>query len=166
MKPLFERKNPDCKTIRHWIGDILNSRLSIHCDWVQAHIVNCPRCQRRLTGFNRVALGLHFIKSQRHPKDLLQKANQQTLMVLHQSLQQLPQAQKLRDKQPRPKFLYRMTRYSQSISHAAACLAILILMRCGIFSGMEKFQSEGQKVIHQYYVSNLGEDLTDDIFTA
>ena len=166
MKPLFFSKNHNCKTIRHRIGDILNSRLSVHSDWVRAHIVNCPRCQQRLTGFNRVALGLHLIKSQMHQKDLLKRANQQTLMVLHQSIQQLPQAQKLRLKQPQPKFWRRMSKYTQSISHAAACFAILILMRFGIFSGMEKFQSEGQKAIHQYYVNNIGEDLTDDIFTA
>jgi len=166
MKPLFLSKKHNCKTIRQWIGDILNSHLSIHSDWVRAHIVNCPRCQQRLTGFNRVALGLHLIKTQIHHKDLLKNANQQTLMVLHQSVRQLPQAQKLRQKQPRPKFWSRMTKYTKSISHAAACFAILLLMKFGIFTGMEKFQSEGQKAVHQYYVNNIGEDLTDDIFMA
>jgi len=39
-------------------------------------------------------------------------------------------------------------------------------MKIGVFSSMDKFQTEGQKAIKQYYASHIGKDLTDEIFTA
>jgi hypothetical protein len=40
----------------------------------------------------------------------------------------------------------------------------LFLMKIGIFSSVEKFHSEGQKVLKQYYVKNVGQDLANEIF--
>jgi hypothetical protein len=37
-------------------------------------------------------------------------------------------------------------------------------MKIGVFSSMDTFQSQGQKVIKQYYASRVGEDLADEIF--
>jgi len=35
-----------------------------------------------------------------------------------------------------------------------------------VFSSMAKFQAQGQQTIKQYYAAQLGEDLTNEIFTA
>ncbi|KPK76099.1 MAG: hypothetical protein AMJ79_08245 [Phycisphaerae bacterium SM23_30] len=164
MKKLFNQKIDNCKTIRNWIIKTLNARLSIQADWMQAHIINCPRCRQRLSGFNRVALGLSLMKSQAHNRDLLKRANQQAINVLQKSLRQLPQAEKLRRKQPKPQLCKRLGKYSPSLSNAAACLMLLLLIRIGVFSGMEKCQTAGEKAVRQHYVLHLGEELTDDLF--
>jgi len=148
------------------MSEALNRQMNFHADWVQVHITQCPRCRRRIGGFNRVALGISLIKIQPHQRDLLKRANQQAINVLQHSLRSLPQANFLRQKQSAPSFWKRLAKYTHSISNAAACLLLLLLMRIGIFSGMEKFQSTGEKAIRQHYVLNLGEDLTDDIFPA
>jgi hypothetical protein len=46
----------------------------------------------------------------------------------------------------------------------AACVAILVLTKVGVFSSMERFQTEGRKVVRQYYTSQVGKDLTNEIF--
>jgi hypothetical protein len=52
------------------------------------------------------------------------------------------------------------------VGNAAACLAVLLIMRMGIFSSMDKFQTEGQKALKQYYKHQLPEDLSivDELF--
>ena len=159
-------KNESCKSIRIWLVKKLSTRFSISADWVQAHIVHCPRCRQRLSGFNRLALGFSLIKSQTHSRDLLKRANQQAIDVLQHSLRRQPQAHALRQKVPQPSFWKRLSKYSRSISHAAACLTLLLLMKIGVFSGMEKVQNSGQQAVEKYYAVHLGQELTDDIFKA
>ena len=166
MIMLSNPKNENCKSIRIWLVKNLSPRFSINADWVQAHIVDCPRCRQRLSGFNRLALGFSLMKSQTHRRDLLQRANQQAIDVLQHSLRRRPQADALRQKMPRPSFWKRFSKYSRSISHAAACLTLLLLMKIGVFSEMEKFQNSGQQAIEKYYAFHLGQELTDDIFKA
>jgi hypothetical protein len=166
MKLLRSEKIQNCRSFRYWIADLLGSRFSITDPWIQNHIAYCPRCQKRLSGFNRVALSLSLLKSQPHKTDLLRRANQQALGVLQCSLRETPQAQKLKAIQPEPTRIDRLKIYTRPVGNAAACLAVLLLMRMGIFSSMQKFQTEGEDVMKQLYAKNLGEDLTNDIFTA
>jgi hypothetical protein len=65
---------------------------------------------------------------------------------------------------PEPKLLERCGKYSHSAANVAACIAILLLMKIGVFSSMDMFQTQGQKVIKQYYASRVGDDLADEIF--
>jgi hypothetical protein len=37
-------------------------------------------------------------------------------------------------------------------------------MKIGVFSSMDTFHTENQKVIKQYYVRQLDQDLADEIF--
>jgi hypothetical protein len=65
---------------------------------------------------------------------------------------------------PEPKLLERWGKYRCSAANLAACIAILFLMKIGVFSSMNEFQTQGQKIIRQYYTSQVGEDLADEVF--
>ncbi|HUS73726.1 MAG TPA: hypothetical protein VMY06_11740 [Sedimentisphaerales bacterium] len=94
------------------------------------------------------------------------RANAQAIGVLKHSLRRAPKAQKLRVMLPEPKLFERCSKYMHSAANVAACIAILLLMKIGIFSSMDTFQTKGQKVIEQYYASQVGEDLADEVFSA
>ena len=51
-----------------------------------------------------------------------------------------------------------------SALNVAACMAILLLMKIGVFSFMNMFQTQGQKVIKKYYANLIGDDLADNVF--
>ena len=158
------KANNKCRQIRAWLYKAVSSRIGPNADWVQSHIANCPRCQQRLASVGKVNLALSIIKSQPHKLDLLMRTNAQAIGVLKHSLRQAPKAQKLRTMLPEPKLLERWGKYTHPAANAAACILILLLMKIGVFSSMDKFQTEGQKVIKQYYASRVGEDLADEIF--
>jgi len=153
-----------CKQIRAWLHKAIGSRFCLGADWIQNHIAECPRCQRRLSAIGKVNLGLSIIKSQPHKLDLLMRANTQAIGVLRHSLRQVPKAQKLKVCLPEPNLLERWGKYGHTAANVAACIAILLLMKIGVFSSMDKFQTEGKKIIKQYYASHIGKDLTDEIF--
>jgi len=155
-----------CRQIRARLRKAIRSHFGPEADWVQNHIANCPRCQRRFASVGKVNLALSLMKSQPHNLDLLMRANAQAIGVLKHSLREAPKAKTLKNIQPEPKLLERCSMYKSSAANVAACIAILFLMKIGVFSFMDKFQSEGQKVVKQYYVNQVGEDLANDIFTA
>jgi hypothetical protein len=153
-----------CKQIRTWLHKAVCRRFALDAGWIQNHIANCPRCQRRLSAVGKVGLALSIIKSQPHKLDLLMRANTQAISVLKHSLRQVPKAEKLKVCLPEPNLLERCGKYGHTIANVAACIAILLLMKIGVFSSMDKFQTEGKKIIKQYYASHIGKDLTDEIF--
>ena len=161
-----KKTNKKCKSIRVWLYKAISSRINLNADWVQNHIANCPRCQRRLSSVGKVNLALSIIKSQPHNLDLLMRSNAQAIGVLKHSLRNSSRAQKLKTILPEPKLFEKCSKYKNSIANAAACITILFLMKTGIFSSMDKFQSEGQKVVKQYYVAQVGEELADEIFSV
>lgn len=162
-----------CKLIRAWLykegySQNKNSGLFkptiMNQDWVQSHIVNCSRCQNRIAQLGKVALAFSTVKSQPHNLNLLMRANTQTIRVLRHSLRYTPKAAKLKTMLPEPKLLEKYSKYAHPAANAAACIAMVVLMKIGIFSTMDKFQTEGQRLVKQYYVSQLGEHLAEDIF--
>ena len=155
-----------CRQIRAWLHKAISGRFGFDADWVENHIANCTRCQRRLISIGKVNLALSIMKSQPHKLDLLMRANTQAIGVLKHSLREAPKARKLRAMLPEPKLLERCSKYTHSAANAAACIAILFLMKTAIFSSMDKFQTEGKKVVKQYYASQVGKDLADEIFSA
>jgi len=161
-----KKTNKKCKSIRTWLYRAVSSYIGLNADWVRNHIANCPRCQRRLASAGKVNLALSIIKSQPHNLDLLMRANTQAIGVLKHSLRNSGKAEKLKWALPEPKLLERCGKYKNSIANTAACIALLFLMKVGIFSSMAKFQSESQKVLRQYYTSQVGEELADEIFSA
>lgn len=160
------KKDNKCRRIRAWLYKAINSRFGLDADWVQNHIANCPRCQRRMASVGKVNLAMSIIKSQPHKLDLLMRANAQAIGVLKHSLREAPKARKLKAMRPEPKLLERWSKYRHSAANAAACIVVLFLMKTGVFSSMDKFQTEGQKAMRQYYACQVGQDLADEIFSA
>jgi hypothetical protein len=155
-----------CRRIRYWLRDMVSSRIGLESDWVLNHILHCPRCQLRILSISKVNIALSLIKSQPHKLDLLRRANGRAIGVLKHSLREEPKAQKLKMVLPEPKLLERSIKYMRPVVNAAACITMMILMKIGIFSFVDKSQTEGKKFIKQYYANRLGEDPPGDIFTS
>jgi len=156
--------NNQCKRIRTWLYAAMSRRFGPEANWLHNHIMYCPRCQRRLVSCGKVNLALSFMKSQPHALDLLMRANTQAIAVLKHSLRREPKAQKLETKLPEPNLRERCNQCGHSVANLAACILILFLMKVGVFSSMGNLQAQGQKVIKQYYVKQVGADLADEIF--
>jgi hypothetical protein len=159
-------KDGKCKQIRAWFHKIISDRFGPDAKWIRNHIAHCPRCQRRLAAVGKVNLALSVLKSQPHNLDLLKRANSQAIGVLKHSLREAPKAGKLKRARPEPKLPERSRKYVHPGTNVAACIAVLLLMKMGIFSSVDKFQSGGQEVMKQYYASRAGQDVADDMFTA
>jgi hypothetical protein len=134
--------------------------------WIQNHIVNCPRCQRRLARLNKVELAISLLKSRPHSIDLLKRANTQAIGVLKHSLRTTTKAEHLRNIRPEPSIFERCSKYKHSLANCAACIAIAILMKNSFFYSAKTFESKGQKAMEHYYASRAGEDIARDIFST
>lgn len=156
--------NNRCKRIRGWLGEAVSRRFDPDAQWLQSHIANCPRCQSRFVSYGKVNLAISAIKSQPHNLELLMCANTQTIGVLKHSLRRAEKAGKLKKVRPEPKFFEKYSRYASSALNIAACITILLLMKIGVFSSMNMFQGQGQKVIKVYYANRIGDDLADELF--
>ena len=164
MKMTEIKTKNKCRRIRHWLYITINKSFGPEANWLNDHIMRCPRCQRRLISCGKVNLALSFMKSQPHGLDLLMRANTQAIAVLKHSLRNEPKAQKLETKLPEPKMLEKCSKYGHSLANLAACIVILLLMKIGVFSSMDQFHNQGQRVMKQYYVRQVGEDLAEDVF--
>jgi len=158
------KANNECRRIRAWLFTAMSSRFGPGTDWLQNHISQCLRCLRRFISRGKVNLALSFMKTQPHRLDLLMRANAQAIGVLKHCLRQAPRALQLRTILPEPKLLERCGKYRYSAATLGACIAILLLMKIGVCSSMDKFHTEAQKVIKQYYARQVGQDLADEIF--
>ncbi len=159
---VWQNRKTDCSRIRQWLLETLNQRLEITSTWLQRHLADCPKCRRQIAGNSRLRLAMLLIKTQSHSPDLLMQANRRAIRVLQRNLQELPQAEKLRHIYARPLLRERLSKYTLSISHAAACLLVLVLLRMGIFSSLTRIQDQGQQFVKQYYAPYLDQDLHDD----
>jgi len=158
-----------CRRIGAWLYSIMNRHFGPDANWLRGHIADCPRCQRRLVASGKVHLALSFMKTQPHELGLLMRANKQAVSVLKHSLRQEPKAQELKAgfSSTKPLQKYRkFGKYGFSIGSLAACIAVLFLMKIGLFSSVDTVHNKGRRVIKQYYVRNVGQDLADDVFTA
>jgi hypothetical protein len=155
-----------CRKIRGWLSELVSVRTGFSADWVQNHIATCPRCQRRFAGFGKVMLAFSVIKAQPHNLDLLMRANTQAIGVLKHGLRNAPRAAKLRKMLPEPKILERCGKYERPFVNAAACIAVLVLMKIGVFSSMAGLQTRGQQVVKHYYAGHLGNDSAEEIFNT
>ena len=155
-----------CRQIRDGMQKSILGRIGVDKGWLAEHIANCPKCQSRIAGIGKVDLAMSLVKSQTHKMDLLMRANAQTLKMLKHSLRDCPKADKLRATYSQPNWIIRNHRYISSITSTAACFAILLLLKCGIFTSMETSQRQGQETVKQYYAKHLDQDTINDIFTA
>ena len=149
-----------CQRIMRHFGEALSGGLSMPAA-LQRHIANCPRCRRLMLGHNRLAVAMMLMKTQPHRDDLLMRANRRAIAVLDHTLRELPQARKLRHMTVRVGLIYRMSKYTQAAGYAAACLAVLLLMRVGIFSSFTRLENQGTQFVERYYGRYLDEDSHD-----
>jgi hypothetical protein len=132
--------------------------------WIHRHIAACPRCQRRFSAMNRVNLALSLMKSRPHSKDLLSQANAQTVGVLQHKLRDTDKAQALSSLLPKQSIGDRIRLARHSLVHVAACIAILLLSKIGIFSTIKHSQNAGKRAVRQLYANHLDDDTTDEVF--
>jgi len=156
--------NKKCGSIRGWLYKAISSRINFEADWIQNHISNCPKCQRRIASMGKVNLALSLIKSQPHSLDLLMRANAQAIKMLKHSLRDCPSAEKLKTILPEPGLFERCAKYRNPITNTAACFAILFLMKAYVFSSMSSCRDQGQKTLKHYYATQAGQDIADEIF--
>ena len=164
MKMMKIKTNNKCRRIRIRLYTACSRHFGRETNWLNNHIMHCPRCRRRLIACGKVELALSFIKNQPHNLDLLNRANIKTIGVLKHSLRQEPKALELKRTLPEPKLLERCGNYGHYMANLAACVLVLLLMKIGIFSSMYNFHNQGQKVIRQYYSRQVGDDLADEVF--
>ena len=160
------RTDNKCRRIRTLLYTAASKRLGPDADWFQNHVAGCPRCQRRLAASHKVDLALSLVKNQPHNLDLLARANSRAIAVLKHSLRAEPEADNLKRKLPEPKLREMFRRSGRSVANAAACVAILLLMKIGVLSSMDQFHSTGCKGIRQYYAQRIGEDLAGEVFSG
>ncbi len=153
-----------CRSLRQRLLDSLGQGFGPRAGWVQRHVAHCPRCQKRLASWGKVELALSLIKSQPHRLDLLSRANACAVKMLKHSLREAPKALVLEQARPEPSLLQRSVRYRYRLTNLAACAAILVLTRSGIFSSLDRATAGGEKLIKQYYASQVGEDIAEEIF--
>ena len=133
-------------------------------EWVQRHVAGCPRCQKRLAAWGKVELALSVVKSQSHRLSLLSEANSCAVKMLKHSLREAPRAHALEEARPEPSFLQRSAGYRHRVANAAACVAILVLTRSGLFTSLDRATAGGEKLMKHYYATQAGEDIAEEIF--
>jgi len=128
------------------------------------HIADCPCCQKRLALINRVELAICLLKMQPQQGDLLAKANTSALEVLKHSLRYSPKSDTLRRARYGQGWTHCYKPVLEHVLNAAACLFVLVMIRCGIFSSLSTYKDQGEAVLHKYYAQNLDQQLMDQIF--
>jgi hypothetical protein len=161
-----QQKNRRCKDIKGWLYTALSKHIGPDAGWIQRHIASCPKCRNRLLWTSRVDVALQLIKSKPHSLDLLARANSKAVSVLKHSLRYSSKAQKLKEALPGPTIFERLRKYHSTAANVAACVAILFLMKAGMFSSTEKFQNDGKNALRHYYASRVGDEIADEIFPA
>jgi hypothetical protein len=94
------------------------------------------------------------------------QANSQAIGFLQHRIREAPKAVRLKSAVPQPKLVEKCAFYKYPAANIAACAAILILTKVGVFSSIERFQQQGQKLVQQYYTAQIGQDLADEVFRS
>ena len=165
---------PGCRLIRTslygdrgdggWPTFFRRAGIDLEAPWVQRHIAVCPRCQRRFANTGRVHLALAMLRCQSMDLGLLSRANARAIGVLQHGIRQTPKAHALRVATPEPSVFDRVRQLRGSLTQVAACLAIVILGKVGLFSSIQDVQTRGRQAMHQYYAGQVGQDVADEMF--
>jgi len=155
-----------CRHTRQWFLAAIRRGLGPEAGWVQRHMASCPRCCRRAAAWRRVELGLRVVKSRPHGLSLLQKANAEAVRMLTHELRDTAQAHELTNPDPEQPFLGWAARHRHRLTNVAACVAILLLTRSGLFSSLNRLNRDGEAYVRHYYASQAGEDLAGEVFDS
>ncbi|MCF7957608.1 MAG: hypothetical protein K9M57_04075 [Phycisphaerae bacterium] len=163
----FKPQKNKCRQTREWLSESVDHPPQGKSGWLIGHIAQCPRCQKRMSGYARISLGLSLMKSQPHDINLMSNANQQAIKYLKRNLRDVPKANELKHAKPKNNPLNCIRTYSQAIVNAAACVTILFLMKIGVYSTFDKVQTKGQNIVMTQYDKHLGDDstFTDNLYT-
>lgn len=154
------------RRLRRRLVDAAHRRFGPEAPWVRRHAAHCPHCQRRLASLARVDLTLSIIKSQPHRLDLLTRANTAAIRMLSCQLRQSEAAERLKEAKPEPTCVDPYAGHQNAILNVAACLAILLLTKAGIFASLDKARTRGEATMKQYYANRAGEDLAGEVFKS
>ena len=113
---------------------------------------------------NKVDLALTLLKARPHDKQLLSRANTQTVNVLQRKLRKTEKAHTLKSAFPVLSVAGRIHLLRQSFAHVAACVALLLLSKIGIFSTISNSQLAGRRAVRHLYANHLDADTTDEMF--
>ena len=168
MATLFNQSKNYCRSLRFRLADSVGKGFKIPDSWLTQHVAGCPRCRQRLRGFSRVELALTLVRTQRYSPDLLSRANEHAIGFLKNNVRHTSRAESLKTARPKLSFYKRLARYSQSVTNAAACLALMLLMRHGVFDSMDRIQDRGSQAVKDYYAKQVGDDqaMMDYLFEA
>jgi hypothetical protein len=128
------------------------------------HVASCPCCQKRLALTNRVELAICLLKMQPQQSQLLANANSSALNILKHSLRYSPKSDTLRHARYGQGWAHRYKPILEHVLNMAACLFVLVMIRCGIFSSLSNYKDQGEAILHNYYAQNLDKQLFDEIF--
>ena len=131
---------------------------------LEDHVMNCPRCQGRLVKVQRVETAIRTLLTQPLAPNLLQKANQRALNMLRRDVRETEPAEKLRKAEVRTDWTMRHRKLLDSVFNTAACLAVLVMLKTGIFSSMKDFKSDSQSIVQNYYAKHLDTDTMQELF--
>ena len=162
----MKKLKTNCKSIRARIANALAERLDLDNGWLAVHVASCPRCRKRFGNIARVDLAFTLLRSQPHTTGLFTRANTKAVNSLKHSLRNTPKAEKLKNFQPSPNWFQRNTGLLSSVTNVAACLAVLFLLKTGIFTSINKFNEKGKESLHNYYSKRLDKSICDEIFKA
>lgn len=152
--------------LRRRLVDAAHRRFGPEAPWVRRHAAHCPHCRRRLASLTRVDLALSIIKSQPHRLDLLTRANTAAIRMLSCQLRQTETAERLKQARPEPACADPYAGHQNAILNVAACLAILLLTKAGIFASLDKARTRGEAAMKHYYADRAGEDLAGEVFKS
>ena len=161
-KRLFGHSSAHGERTGWWLS---RAGIAMESPWIQRHISVCPRCQRRFSGLGKVFMGLNLIKSEPHSLDLLRRANTGAVNVLQHDLRENNQAKRLKTALPSPTLRDRVHCASHGLYQTAACITILVLSKISVFSSIDRMQKQGQTTVRHFYDSQLGSNLSDDLFS-
>jgi len=153
-----------CRKLRRRLEASLSRSLGPDAPWVRRHVAHCPRCRKRLADLGRVDWALRIIKSQPHNLDLLKRANSCAVRMLNHELRDGARKCHLDEASPEPSLIERWRKYENVGVNVAACIAILFLTKAGLFSSFGKARTQGHEVMKQYYATQAGQDLADELF--
>lgn len=159
-----KQNNRLCRQRREAMGGLFASikdKLSLR---LRDHIASCPRCQKRLLKMGRVELALQLILSQPHSLTLLQEANLRALKMLRRQERFSPKADALRQATPQPDWTVRHTKRLEKLLGVAACLAVICLIKIGVFSSLKEIRDDSQTAMRNYYARNLDQETIGQLF--
>ena len=156
-------KTRRCGRLEQWLVETVACHMQTPAGWMQRHLATCPRCRKAALRTSRLRTAFLLLKTEAHTGDLLLQANARAIAVLSRRVRDVPKARRLREMRPGPRLRQRLGGHVQSLAHAAACLAALLLLRMGVLTSLTRVHDQGKQVVEQYYARSLDKDMLEDL---